>query len=74
MNDNYIYIKQRPRVKRIKRDTTRGGGIVRINEAACQVLDGVLEQVTSDISISELASKFICYAMEHGIVKEEGEE
>lgn len=70
---NYIYIKSRPPVKRIKRDA-KGGGVIRINEEACDVLESVLEQITTEISVRELASIFICFAMDHGIVKEEEEE
>lgn len=72
MEDYYIYIKPRPRIRRIKRDA-KGGGVIRINKEACSVLDRVLEQVECDISVSELASKFILFAMEHGIVKESSE-
>lgn len=71
-----IVIKSKKKKKqRIARDNKHGGGgIIRIDEESCDVLEGILDKLDSEISVKELASMLIKAAADNAIIKEEDEE
>lgn len=70
-----IVIKAKKVKQRIKRDEKRSGdGIIRIDGEACDVLEGVLNQLESYMSVRELASLLIKEAANQAIIKEVEEE
>lgn len=60
--------------KHISRDAERGGGIIRIDDEACDILEGILDKLNTKLSVRELASLLIKEAANHAIIKEESEE
>jgi hypothetical protein len=69
-----IVLKTKKKKQHIKRDETRGGdGIIRIDGEACDVLEGILNQLESPMSVRELASVLIKEAANYAIIKEEEE-
>lgn len=68
-----IVIKSQKKKPRITRDERRGGGIIRIDNEACDVLEGILGNLETDISVRQLASLLIREAANHAIIKEEEE-
>ena len=69
-----IVIKAKKKANLIKRDSKRGGGLIRIDEESCEVLERIANKLKSDISIKELASILIKAAADNAIIKEELEE
>lgn len=70
-----IVIKNQKKKKQyITRDNKHGGGIIRIDEETCDVLEGILDKLNSKISVKELASTLIKAAADNAIIKEEEEE
>lgn len=68
-----IVIKSQKKKPRITRDERKGGGIIRIDNEACDVLEGILGNLETDISVRQLASLLIREAANHAIIKEEEE-
>lgn len=64
-----IYIKSKP--KTIARRKDGSSGIIRINEEACDILEGLLNRIRTNMSVCELASILIKGAVENNIIKEE---
>lgn len=70
-----IVIKSKKKKKQyIARDTVKGGGIIRIDDASCDILEGILDKLNSKTSVKELASTLIKAAADNAIIKEEVEE
>lgn len=69
-----IVIKTKKKKPRIARDKGKGGGIIRIDDEACDILEGIADKLESKISIKELASTLIRSAANNAIIKEEEEE
>lgn len=69
-----IVIKTQKKKKHITRDAERGGGIIRIDDEACDVLEGILDKLNTKLSVRDLASLLIKEAANHAIIKEEDEE
>ncbi|MBQ8662503.1 MAG: hypothetical protein IJ471_01460 [Eubacterium sp.] len=65
-----IIIKSQKKKPRITRDNRKGGGIIRIDDEACDVLEGILDNLKTDISVRTLASLLIKEAANHAIIKE----
>lgn len=61
--------KREPIISRRK----NGDGVIKIDSEACDILEGFLEKLGSDISIRQLASEFIKAAANDVIVKIEEE-
>lgn len=66
--------KQKKKKQYITRDAAKGGGIIRIDEETCGVLEGILDKLDSKISVKELASTLIKATADNAIIKEEEEE
>lgn len=66
-----IVIKAKKKKPRITRDKTKGGGIIRINDETCDILEGIADKLETEISIKELASTLIKAAADNAIIKEE---
>ena len=67
--------KQKKKKQYITRDNKHGGGgIIRIDEETCDVLEGILDKFDSKVSVKELASTLIKAAADNAIIKEEEEE
>ena len=58
----------------IARDKAKGGGVIRIDEEACDILEGIAKKLEASVSIKELASSFIKAAADNAVIKEEEEE
>ena len=70
-----IVIKAKKKKKQyIARDSVKGGAIIRIDDEACDILEGVLDKLGTKISVKELASTLIKAAADNAIIKEESEE
>lgn len=71
-----IVIKSKKKKKQyITRDYAHGGGgIIRIDEETCDVLEGILDKLDTKISVKELASTLIKAAVDNAVIKEEAEE
>lgn len=71
-----IVIKSKMKKKQyITRDTAHGGGgIIRIDEEACEILDGILDKLGAHISVKDLASTLIKAAADEAIIKQVEEE
>lgn len=71
-----IVIKAKKKKKQyITRDSGRGGGgIIRIDEETCDILEGILDKLETKISVKELASTLIKAAADYAVIKEEEEE
>lgn len=69
-----IVIKTKKKKPHIIRDKGKGGGIIRIDDEACDILEGIADKLESEISIKELASTLIRSAANNAIIKEEEEE
>ena len=70
-----IVIKAKKKAKLIKRDNRQGGGgIIRIDEESCVILEGIANKLTVDVNIKELASALIKAAADSFIIKEEVED
>ena len=65
-----IIIKTPKKKQYITRDNRKGGGIIRIDEEACAVLEGILENLNAELSVRQLASLLIKEAANHAIIKE----
>ena len=50
-----------------------GDGVIKIDAEACDILEGFLEKLGSDITVRQLASEFIKAAANDAIVKVEEE-
>lgn len=59
-----IYIE-----KTIKRNR-KNGGIIRIDTEACDILEGIINRLNSNISICKLASTLIKNAAENNVIEE----
>lgn len=70
-----IVIKATKKKKQhITRDYAHGGGgIIRIDEESCDVLEGILDKLDANISVKQLASALIKAAADNAIIKEEEE-
>nr|DAZ43232.1 MAG TPA: hypothetical protein [Caudoviricetes sp.] len=68
-----IVIKTKKREQRITRDKS-GGGIIRVSEEACDILEGIADKLNADVSIKDIASTLIKEAANNAIIKEEEEE
>lgn len=66
--------KQKKKKQYIARDNTKGGGIIRIDDETCDILEGILDRLNSKISVKELASTLIKAAADNAVIKEEEEE
>ncbi|MFQ7652359.1 MAG: hypothetical protein ACLRK9_14635 [Roseburia hominis] len=69
-----IVIKTKKKKPRITRDKGKGGGIIRIDDEACDILEGIADKLESEISIKELASTLIRSAANNAVIREEEEE
>lgn len=70
-----IVIKSKKKKKTyITRDSVKGGGIIRIDDESCDILEGILDRLNSKISVKELASTLIKAAADNAVIKEESEE
>ena len=67
-----IVIKSKPK-KKISITRDKHSGIIRVDEEACVLLEGILNKLEHDVSVCCLASALIKAAVEHGIIKEEVE-
>ena len=59
-------------IKTKKRES--GGGIIRVSEEACDILEGIADKLNADVSIKDIASTLIKEAANNAIIKEEEEE
>lgn len=66
-----IVIKSEKKKHYITRDNRKGGGIIRIDSEACDVLEGILDNLNTDISVRQLASLLIKEAANNAVIKEE---
>lgn len=67
-----IVIKTKAKKKvTITRD--RHSGIIRIDEEACVLLEGILNKLTREVSVCQLASALIKAAIENAVIREEEE-
>lgn len=67
-----VVIKTRPKRKiTITRD--KHSGIIRVNEEACRILEGIANELEYDASICTIASALIKAAAEGNIIREERE-
>lgn len=74
MNAFKIVLKTKGKhVAKIKRDCRNGGGIIRIDEEACGVLESILNQVSGETNIKDVASALIKAVAEQSIIIEEEE-
>ena len=48
-----------------------GGGIIRIDEETCDILERILDELNTQISVKELASTMIKAAADNAVIKEE---
>lgn len=48
-----------------------GGGIIRIDEETCDILERILDELSTQISVKELASTMIKAAADNAVIKEE---
>lgn len=70
-----IVIKSKKKKKSyIARDSVKGGGIIRIDDESCDILEGIADKLTVTISIKALASTLIKAAADQAVIKEESEE
>lgn len=70
-----IILPIKPKKKaRITRDKEKGGGIIRIDEEACQLIEGILNKLKNETSVKQLASVLIKAAADNAIIKEVEEE
>ena len=69
-----IVIKTKKKKPRITRDKGKGGGIIRIDDEACDILEGIADKLESEISIKELASTLISSAAHNAVIREEEDE
>ena len=67
MGTIYVNSKKKPIITRSR----NGGGIIRINAEACDILEGVIFELKGEISVKELASTLIKHAANDNIIKEE---
>ena len=67
MGTIYISTKKKPIITRNR----EGGGIIRIDAEACDILEGVITELRGETSVKELASMFIRHAANDNIIKEE---
>lgn len=54
--------------KRIKRTSNRDSGIVRVDAEACNIIDGLLDKLEGNWSVSALVSQIIVKASELNII------
>lgn len=66
-----IVIRSEKKKHHITRDKRKGGGIIRIDSEACDVLEGILNNLNTDASVRYLASLLIKEAANNAIIKEE---
>lgn len=70
-----IVIKAKKKKKTyISRDTVKGGGIIRVDDESCDILEGILDRLGTKITVKELASTLIKAAADNAVIKEEQEE
>ena len=56
------------------REIRQKAGVIRIDEEACDILEGIAKKLEASVSIKELASSFIKAAADNAVIKEEEEE
>lgn len=64
-----IVIKSKKRKISITRD--KHSGIIRVDEETCVILEDILNKMTNDVSVCQLASTLIKAAVENSVIKEE---
>lgn len=67
-----IVLRTKKKAK-IKRANGRGG-IIRIDEESCQIIEGILNKLQGDMDVKQLASTLIKEAANNLIIKEERQE
>lgn len=68
-----IVIKAKKKEQHITRDKS-GGGIIRISDEACDILEGIANKLNGETCIKDIASTLIKAAADNAIIKEEEEE
>lgn len=66
MGTIYISSKKKPIITRSR----NGGGIIRLDEEACDIIEGTILELKGEISVKELASALIKHAANDNIIKE----
>lgn len=70
-----IILPTKPKKRvRITRDKENGGGIIRIDEESCQILEGILNKLKNETSVKQLVSVLIKAAADNAIIREVEEE
>lgn len=67
-----IVLKTKPK-KKITITRDKHSGIIRVDEEACVLLEDILNKLTHDMSVCQLASTLIKAAVNNSIIREEEE-
>lgn len=68
-----IVLKTKPK-KKITITRDKHSGIIRVDEEACVLLEDILNKLTHDMSVCQLASALIKAAVNNSIIREEEED
>ena len=68
-----IILKTKPK-KKVSITRDKHSGIIRVDEEACILLEGILNKLEHDMSVCQLASALIKAAVNNSIIREEEQE